>query len=93
MEKLKIFNTNLVVGDGTKGWPAEAPYGAVIVTAGAPVTPKPLIAQLADGGRLVVPVGDKRMQFLKRYTRKGDEIISEDLGGCRFVDLIGEHGW
>ena len=93
LETLKIFNTNLLVGDGTKGWPEEAPYDVIIVTAGAPVAPEPLKLQLAEGGRLVVPVGDRRMQFLKRFTRKGNEIISEDLGGCRFVDLIGEHGW
>jgi len=93
LEKVGVFNVNLVVGDGTKGWPAEAPYDAIIVTAGAPATPRPLREQLAQGGRLVIPVGDRRVQTLWRITRKGEEFVQEDLGGCRFVDLIGEHGW
>jgi protein-L-isoaspartate(D-aspartate) O-methyltransferase len=93
LEKLKIFNVNLEVGDGTKGWPAEAPYDAIIVTAGGPALPRPLEKQLADGGRLVAPVGDRRLQTLVRVTRRGDEFIRQELGGCRFVDLIGEHGW
>ena len=93
LEQLKIFNVNLIVGDGTKGWPAEAPYDAIIVTAGAPVTPRPLVEQLSEGGRLLVPVGDRGIQTLMRITRRGDRIIEEDLGGCRFVDLVGEHGW
>ncbi len=93
LEQLKIFNVNLIVGDGTKGWPGEAPYDAIIVTAGAPVTPRPLVEQLTEGGRLLVPVGDRGVQTLMRITRHGGRIIEEDLGGCRFVDLIGEHGW
>jgi len=93
LEQLKIFNVNLEVGDGTKGWPAEAPYDAIIVTAGAPTTPQPLVEQLAEGGRLVVPVGQRGIQSLMRITRRGERLIKEDLGGCRFVDLIGEHGW
>ena len=93
LEELKIFNVNLIVGDGTKGWPAEAPYDAIMVTAGAPVMPRPLVEQLAEGGRLVVPVGQRGMQTLLRLTRRGDKVLEEDLGGCRFVDLIGEYGW
>ncbi|MCB2225558.1 MAG: protein-L-isoaspartate(D-aspartate) O-methyltransferase [Desulfarculaceae bacterium] len=93
LEELKIFNVNLIVGDGTKGWPEEGPYDAIIVTAGAPVTPRPLVEQLVDGGRLLIPVGERGMQTLMRLTRKGDKVVTEDLGGCRFVDLIGEHGW
>ena len=93
MENLKIFNVNLHVGDGTKGWPAEAPFDAIMVTAGAPVVPRPLMKQLREGGRLVVPVGDHHMQRLVRVTRREGEYIEENLGGCRFVDLIGEHGW
>lgn len=93
LEKVGIFNVNLIVGDGTKGWIEEAPYDAIIVTAGAPATPDPLKRQLAPGGRLVIPVGDRRVQTLVRITKKGDDYIEEDLGGCRFVDLIGEHGW
>ncbi len=93
MEKLKIFNVNLRVGDGTQGWREEAPFDAIMVTAGAPQLPRPLLKQLGEGGRLVVPVGDHTVQRLKRVTKKGDDYIEEDLGGCRFVDLIGEHGW
>jgi protein-L-isoaspartate(D-aspartate) O-methyltransferase len=93
LEQVGVFNVNLVVGDGSKGWPAEAPYDAIMVTAGAPELPRPLLEQLAEGGRLVVPVGGRSLQTLYRVTRKGGEFVQEDLGGCRFVDLIGEHGW
>jgi len=93
LEKLGIFNLNLKVGDGTKGWPEHAPYDAIIVTAGAPHLPQPLTEQLAEGGRLVIPVGDRHVQTLLRITRRGDRLVREDLGGCRFVDLVGEHGW
>lgn len=93
LEKCRIFNCNLIVSDGTLGYPDEAPYDAIIVTAGGPEIPKPLVAQLAEGGRLVIPVGDRYHQSLMRVTRRGDETITEDLGGCRFVDLIGRHGW
>lgn len=93
LEKCRIFNFNLIVGDGTMGHPDEAPYDAVVVTAGGPEIPQPLVAQLADGGRLVIPVGDRYHQSLMRVTRRGGETITEDLGGCRFVDLIGRHGW
>ncbi len=93
LEELKIFNVNLIVGDGSKGWPPEAPYDAIMVTAGAPAVPEPLVAQLAEGGRLVVPVGSRALQVLIRVTRREGRIIKEDLGGCRFVDLVGEHGW
>lgn len=93
LERIGVFNVNLIVDDGTKGWPAEAPYDAIMVTAGAPDTPAPLLEQLVPGGRLVVPVGGKHLQSLRRITNKDGEFVEEDLGGCRFVDLIGEHGW
>ena len=93
LEKIGVFNVNLVVGDGSKGWPAEAPYDAIIVTAGGPSLPRPLLEQLAEGGRLVVPVGGRSLQTLYRVTRRGDKFVEEDLGGCRFVDLVGEYGW
>jgi protein-L-isoaspartate(D-aspartate) O-methyltransferase len=93
LEQVGVFNVNLIVGDGTKGHPAEAPYDGIMVTAGAPQVPHPLLAQLKEGGRLVVPVGDKQTQTLMRITRRDGEFVSEDLGGCRFVNLIGEHGW
>ena len=79
--------------DGTLGWQAYAPYDAIIVTAGAPEIPKPLIAQLRDGGRLVIPVGNRFSQDLIKVTKKKENLIEKNLGGCRFVDLIGIHGW
>lgn len=93
LEQVGVFNVNLIVGDGSKGWPAEAPFDAIMVTAGSPQVPQPLLAQLKEGGRLVVPVGDRYLQTLYRLTRRGQEFTQEDLGGCRFVDLVGEHGW
>jgi protein-L-isoaspartate(D-aspartate) O-methyltransferase len=88
--------TNVVVylGDGTRGWPAEAPYDAIVVTAAAPSVPEPLLTQLAPGGRLVGPFGERDEQALLRITRQPDgEFRREKLGSCRFVDLVGEHGW
>jgi len=93
LEELGIFNVNLHVADGTLGWPDEAPYDAIMVTAGGPEVPLPLTEQLAEGGRLVVPVGDAHVQDLLRVTRRGDQLVQENLGGCRFVKLVGEHGW
>lgn len=80
--------------DGTIGWKQYAPFEAIIVTAGAPEIPKPLLEQLSEGGRLVVPVGNRFSQELIKVTRKQDNTyIKKDLGACRFVDLIGAHGW
>jgi len=94
LETVGIYNVNLVVGDGTKGFPEQAPFDAIIVTAGAPAElPRPLTDQLADGGRLVIPAGDRAVQTLIRITRAGGELEREELGGCRFVPLLGEHGW
>ena len=79
--------------DGTLGWKEYEPYDAIIVTAGAPKVPQPLKDQLSEGGRLVIPVGNRFSQELIKVTRKKKSFIEEDLGGCRFVDLIGLHGW
>ncbi len=80
--------------DGTLGLPAEAPFEAVLVTAGGPRVPEPLREQLAlDGGVLVIPVGDCLVQTLLRVTRRGKGYREEDLGGCRFVPLVGKEGW
>jgi protein-L-isoaspartate(D-aspartate) O-methyltransferase len=79
--------------DGTHGWDEHAPYDAIIVTAGAPKVPTPLMDQLADGGRLVIPVGNRFSQDLIKLTKKKNALKEENLGGCRFVDLIGAHGW
>jgi len=79
--------------DGTLGWKEYEPYDAIIITAGAPKIPQPLLDQLADGGRLIVPVGNRFSQELIKGTRKKGNIIQKNLGGCRFVSLIGVHGW
>ena len=79
--------------DGTLGWKEYEPYDAVIVTAGAPKIPQPLFDQIADGGRLVIPVGNKFSQELIKVTKKKGNYTRESLGGCRFVDLVGVHGW
>jgi len=79
--------------DGTLGWKEYAPFDAIIVTAGAPRIPQPLIDQLADNGRIIIPVGDKYTQELIKVTKKGEALKQENMGGCRFVNLIGVHGW
>ena len=84
----------LVVGDGTKGWPAGAPYDAVIVTAAGPSVPQPLLKQLSeDGGRLAMPVGERRHQQLTVVERRGSELISSRRDPVVFVPLIGEYGF
>ena len=79
--------------DGTLGWKEYAPFDAIMVTAGAPNVPEPLKEQLADNGRIIIPVGDRYTQELIKITRKGEGFEQESLGGCRFVNLIGVHGW
>ncbi len=96
LDSLDYANVTIRVGDGTSGWREESPFEAIIVTAGAPDVPKVLLEQLSVGGRLVVPVGNRFSQELLRITRLSEDLKSiktEDLGGCRFVSLIGEYGW
>jgi protein-L-isoaspartate(D-aspartate) O-methyltransferase len=96
LDALNHYNVAIRVGDGTYGWREESPFGAILVTAGAPRIPKILIEQLTIGGRLVIPVGNRYSQTLLKLTRLSEDpedLKREDLGGCRFVDLIGEHGW
>jgi protein-L-isoaspartate(D-aspartate) O-methyltransferase len=96
LDALNYYNVALRVGDGTYGWREESPFAAIMVTAGAPRIPRMLIEQLDIGGRLVLPVGNRYSQSLLKLTRLSedpDDLKQEDLGGCRFVDLIGEHGW
>lgn len=81
------------VADGTKGWPEEAPFDGIIVTAGAPVIPETLIDQLSEGGRLVIPVGSRFSQRLYKSIKKAGKIIQEEDTMCVFVPLIGEYGW
>jgi len=83
----------VVVGDGTQGWPARAPYRSILVTAGGPSIPRPLLEQLDPaGGRLVMPVGEREHQMLTLVVRNGDDMRSSDLDPVVFVPLIGEHG-
>jgi len=87
--------TNIVVNlaEETLGWQREAPYDAIIVTAGAPRVPADLLAQLAIGGRLVIPVGSRYVQELYKITKRRTKELVENLGGCRFVSLIGKDAW
>ncbi|MFP4397717.1 MAG: protein-L-isoaspartate O-methyltransferase family protein, partial [Desulfonatronovibrio sp.] len=79
--------------NGTQGWPQHAPYNAIMVTAGAPEVPRPLLEQMEEGGRMVIPVGDQTLQEMLKVTRKNGNVQMEKIGGCRFVPLRGEHGW
>lgn len=90
---LGYVNFSLRIGDGTKGWPEEAPFDRIIVTAGAPVIPEELQRQLRNGGGLIIPVGGEESQVLKIITRHGNKFEEKSISGCRFVKLIGEHGW
>jgi len=90
---LGYFNVEIKIFDGTYGWLEQSPFDAILVTAGAPDIPQPLIDQLTVGGRLVIPVGDASIQDLFRVTKTEEGTRKEDLGGCRFVKLIGKYGW
>jgi len=92
-DRLQYHNIVTRYSDGTTGWSDQAPFDAVIVTAGAPEIPSVLVQQLAVGGRLVMPVGDQHVQELIKLYRDADGIHQTKMGGCRFVKLIGEHGW
>jgi protein-L-isoaspartate(D-aspartate) O-methyltransferase len=93
MESLRYFNVKIKAGDGTLGWPEEAPFDAIIVTAAAPDIPQPLLDQLALGGRLIIPVGDRHSQTLELVHKTPQGLQSDYRGDCRFVKLIGSHGW
>jgi protein-L-isoaspartate(D-aspartate) O-methyltransferase len=94
IRQLEIYNATVKCFDGTLGWAAHSPYDAILVAAGGPAIPEPLINQLKVGGRLVVPVGDTReAQRLIRVIKTEKGRKEEDHGGCAFVPLIGQHGW
>ena len=93
LDQLGQGNVSVKVMDGTLGWRAQSPFDVILVTAGAPEIPKPLVEQLADGGRLVVPVGPRETQVLKIVQRRGDRTFATELKGACFVPLIGRHGW
>ncbi|MEN8211783.1 MAG: protein-L-isoaspartate(D-aspartate) O-methyltransferase [Thermodesulfobacteriota bacterium] len=92
-DRLKYHNIITRYSDGTQGWSKEAPFDAIIVTAGGQEIPQPLIQQLAMGGSLVMPVGGSNFQELLKIEKTKDGIKTTNLGGCRFVKLIGQHGW
>ena len=93
LQDLGYRNVALKVGDGTLGWPEEAPFDAILVSAGSPLVPQPLVDQMAVGARLVIPVGDHLSQELVLVERFSEGIRKTNLGGCRFVDLIGKCAW
>jgi protein-L-isoaspartate(D-aspartate) O-methyltransferase len=93
LETLGYGNVEVIVGDGTRGLPDQAPYEGIIVTAAAPSVPAPLKAQLANQGRLVLPVGGQGGQILEVWLRDGEEYRSESVAPVAFVPLLGEHGW
>lgn len=94
IRQLNIYNATVKCFDGTLGWAANAPYDAILVAAGGPNVPEPLVAQLKVGGRLVVPVGESReAQRLVRVIKTETGKKQEDHGACAFVPLIGQHGW
>jgi protein-L-isoaspartate(D-aspartate) O-methyltransferase len=94
LKRMGIYNVSLKTDDGTAGWDAYAPYDAILVAAGGPEIPQPLVAQLKVGGRMVIPVGtDAKNQDLIRLIKTDAGVQTEDFGPCAFVPLIGEHGW
>ena len=92
-DKLRYHNIVTKYSDGTSGWEDESPFDGIIVTAGSPGIPKPLVSQLAVGGRMVIPVGDLYSQELIKLYKDKHGIHKTNLGGCRFVKLVGEYGW
>jgi len=92
-DSLHYLNILTKLDDGTNGWLEYAPYDAIIVTAGGPKVPEPLLEQLADPGTLVIPVGDRGVQDLRRVTKKDGKITEKTIEFVRFVSLIGDHGW
>lgn len=93
LKKLCYKNITLKLGDGTKGWPERAPFDAMVVSAGGPKIPEPYFEQLAEGGRMILPVGDEHRQELILVTKLDGRKQMQKLSDCRFVKLKGEHGF
>lgn len=93
LAELDITNVTMVVGDGSMGLDAHAPYDRVIVTAAAPHVPQPLVEQLVEGGLMVLPVGGRTEQSIVRVERRGQRTVETPLLACRFVRLVGNAGW
>jgi protein-L-isoaspartate(D-aspartate) O-methyltransferase len=93
LDQLAYYNVAIRVGDGTLGWAEEAPFDAIVVTAGTPQVPRPLVAHLRSGGRLVFPIGEEELQTLVRIRKDESGLREEYFGDCRFVKLVGRYGW
>jgi len=93
LEELGYKNIEAHLAGETLGWPQDAPYDAIMVTAGAPDIPDELLGQLADGGRMIIPVGPRYAQELCKVTKRREGVNVQNLGGCRFVSLIGKSAW
>jgi len=92
-DKLRYHNIVSRVDDGTSGWAEQAPFDGIVVTAGGPKVPQPLLDQLAENGRLVIPVGNQGVQELQLVVKEGEDFHVQTIEHVRFVDLIGTHGW
>jgi protein-L-isoaspartate(D-aspartate) O-methyltransferase len=93
LERLGYGNVRVHAGDGTLGWPESSPYDAILIAAAAPSVPEPLLRQLAEGGRLIAPVGEEDKQELQLITNREGKSLVRQGGSCRFVPLMGQHGW
>jgi protein-L-isoaspartate(D-aspartate) O-methyltransferase len=93
LDNLGYHNIEIHLAEETLGWKRDAPYDAIMVTAGAPSVPDDLVSQLVIGGRMIIPVGSRYMQELCKVTRRKDRNVIKNLGGCRFVALIGKNAW
>jgi len=93
IRQLGCYNATVKWFDGTIGWSDHAPYDAILVAAGSPEVPEPLVKQLAVGGKLVIPIGSEEQQVLVRIIRTENGVVREEHGLCQFVKLIGRHGW
>ena len=93
IQQTGVRNVSLLLGDGTLGWRDYAPYDAILVSAASPSVPQPLVDQLAEGGRLIIPLGGTEEQTLAVLTRREGEVVRQDVAPVRFVPLMGRHGW
>jgi protein-L-isoaspartate(D-aspartate) O-methyltransferase len=93
LQRLGYANVHVHTGDGTLGWPESSPYDAILIAAAAPAVPEPLLQQLAEGGRLIAPVGKEDKQELHLVTKRAGQLLVKQWGPCRFVPLMGQHGW
>lgn len=93
LDALRLPNVALLVGDGTVGWSRYSPYDAILVSAAAPAVPDALLAQLAEGGRMLIPLGDRNEQQLTMVRKMASGVETEIVGSCTFVPLLGRFGW